>query len=255
MKKLTTKDFILRATLKHGEKYDYSKSIYNGNHKKIEVVCRKHGSFFISPANHYAGKGCATCSTFENASKFRFSQAEIIAQFKAIHGELYDYSKVKYINIDTPIIIGCKNHGLFKQTPAKHKLGRGCVKCHFEYNTFRRESYIELAKIKKKTAKLYLIRCFDELEHFFKVGITINSMQKRFDSYKLPYSYDIIHLIHGDPGLIYDLEKQVHKLLKKHQYKPRNEFKGDGECFTKIPKDVMSLLTSLKDSKQNQLII
>ncbi len=45
------------------------------------------------------------------------------------HGNVYDYSKVVYVNAHTKVIIGCKDHGDFTQTPNKHLSGRGCHKC------------------------------------------------------------------------------------------------------------------------------
>lgn len=35
------------------ENYDYSRTKYNGYTKKSEVVCKEHGSFYVSPANLY----------------------------------------------------------------------------------------------------------------------------------------------------------------------------------------------------------
>ncbi len=46
----------------HGNKYDYSKSNYIGNHLKVEIVCKKHGSFWTTPDNHLVlGRGCPKC--------------------------------------------------------------------------------------------------------------------------------------------------------------------------------------------------
>ncbi|HIQ36217.1 MULTISPECIES: hypothetical protein [Acinetobacter] len=255
MRKLTTDEFIKKATAKHGLKYDYSKAEYIGSHKKLEVICSDHGSFFIAPSNHYAGKGCAKCATVINKDRLRFSTENIITQFKEIHKDKYGYSKVEYVNIDAPVIITCRKHGDFMQTPAKHKLGRGCVKCHFEYNTFKRESYIKLSQEKNKRAKLYLIKCNSEDESFYKVGITLNSLEIRFDSHKLPYGYEVVQLVDGDTGLIYDMEKQIHSLLKNFKYHPLKPFKGDGECFTEVPRKILELLESFSALEQNQLIV
>jgi len=57
------------------------------------------------------------------------STNEFLKQAKIIHGDLYDYSKVKYSNTRTNVIIICKLHGEFLQTPYKHLIGRGCQTC------------------------------------------------------------------------------------------------------------------------------
>lgn len=45
----------------HGEKYDFSKSIYLGDQVKVEVVCHDHGSFWATPSNLKKKKGCPDC--------------------------------------------------------------------------------------------------------------------------------------------------------------------------------------------------
>lgn len=50
-KKLTTEEWIARAKEKHGDKYDYSKSIYTGSQNKITVTCPEHGDFEVIAQN------------------------------------------------------------------------------------------------------------------------------------------------------------------------------------------------------------
>ena len=46
-----------------------------------------------------------------------------------IHGDKYDYSKTKYINAKTKVIIICSEHGEFEQIPNNHLSGAGCPEC------------------------------------------------------------------------------------------------------------------------------
>ena len=39
----------------HGNKYNYSKSLYTGNNDKVIIICPKHGEFTQTPANHMMG--------------------------------------------------------------------------------------------------------------------------------------------------------------------------------------------------------
>lgn len=60
----TTEEFIERAKVIHGDRYDYSNSIYVGHQSNIEIICKKHGSFFQQPSNHLhisAPTGCPIC--------------------------------------------------------------------------------------------------------------------------------------------------------------------------------------------------
>src|SRR5690606_29551283 len=54
---------------------------------------------------------------------------EFIYDAKSVHGEIYDYSKVEYVNAKTKITVICKKHGEFETTPNNHLRGKNCVKC------------------------------------------------------------------------------------------------------------------------------
>ena len=54
---------------------------------------------------------------------------DFIAKAKWVHGDKYDYSKVKYINNKTKVCIICPEHWEFWQTPNAHLRGDGCPTC------------------------------------------------------------------------------------------------------------------------------
>lgn len=112
-KRLTTEDFIHRARSVHGDKYDYSQSVYTGKDKSIVIICPIHGKFLQTPNNHWKGKGCATCS-----GNKKYSTSDFIAKSRSVHGHTYQYDHVHYVNVDTPVSITCPIHGDFEQTPA-----------------------------------------------------------------------------------------------------------------------------------------
>jgi len=59
----------------------------------------------------------------------KLTQEEFIRKSIAIHGDRYDYSLVKYNSYETNIIIICKEHGKFEQSPHNHLHKRGCKFC------------------------------------------------------------------------------------------------------------------------------
>lgn len=129
-KKLTIEEFVQKSRKIHGVKYDYSKSIYGKNQKdKLTIICPKHGEFSQRPDHHLSKSGCFTCGLDKQVSDRTKSQKEILRQFQKTHGNLYDYSKVKYYNSFIKVIILCKKHGEFLQTPDHHKRGVGCPRC------------------------------------------------------------------------------------------------------------------------------
>lgn len=118
--------FISRSNLKHNNIYNYDKAHYINRREKVEIVCKKHGSFWKLPQAHERGEGCPYCNN-------RAQNTEIIIEdFKAVHGDRYDYSEVVYIKAIFPVIIKCKIHGAFEQAPSEHKRGKGCIKCCYK---------------------------------------------------------------------------------------------------------------------------
>ena len=140
--KKTTNEFINKSKTIHGERYDYSKVEYVNNHTKVIISCEIHGDFSQRPKDHWKGNACPKC-----CSCCKKTTNEFINDAMKIHGEKYDYSKVQYKNIDTKVVIICKVHGEFLQTPSIHCLGSGCSKCKnvYKYNT---NEWIEKAESK-----------------------------------------------------------------------------------------------------------
>jgi ferredoxin-like protein FixX len=128
-RKLNSKEFIKRARRIHGDKYDYSKVEYIDSKTKIIIICPFHGIFFQIPNDHLSKKGCKECGTINSAEKRSSSKIDFTEKAKIIHGDKYNYFKVKYKRTYIKIEIICKKHGSFFQTPHKHLAGRGCPKC------------------------------------------------------------------------------------------------------------------------------
>lgn len=81
--KSNTTDFIEKARKIHYDKYDLSRVVYgNNNTDKVEIICKTHGSFFISPSNFLQGKGCSSCTR----SGFHAHKPAWIYIFKANNG-------------------------------------------------------------------------------------------------------------------------------------------------------------------------
>ena len=128
-KKSNTEDFITKAKEIHGDVYDYSKVEYINAHTNIVIICKKHGPFEQTPTRHLSGSGCRTCGHDTSRQSRRLNTEEFIVKAIKVHGDLYDYSKVNYINNQTNVVIICKRHGPFEQQPSNHLMKRGCVDC------------------------------------------------------------------------------------------------------------------------------
>lgn len=117
--------FLNMSKNKHGDKFDYTKSIYVNSKTKIEIICRKHGSFMQIPLNHFKiSEPCPSCR--------KLSKDKILDKFNKKHGYKYDYSLFKYGELTTTksyIDILCPKHGKFTQRINHHARGTGCPVC------------------------------------------------------------------------------------------------------------------------------
>lgn len=70
----STDDFVRKANWIHGiGRYDFSKVKYKSHSFKVEIVCPKHGSFFVAPSDFLKkSSGCQKCSIHKlNKSKIK----------------------------------------------------------------------------------------------------------------------------------------------------------------------------------------
>ena len=85
--------FIEDAQKVHGDKYDYSKSVYNGIHDKLCIICPEHGEFWQAPNDHLHGQGCPGCKGRKIwDSRGRLSVEDVKKQLIEKYGNKYDYS-------------------------------------------------------------------------------------------------------------------------------------------------------------------
>lgn len=78
------------------------------------------------------------------------AQTEVLKRFKSAHGNRYDYSKVDYQRMKKKVIIICKVHGEFEQTPRKHSRGRGCRRCGSIQSALTRKENNRLKSVSHK---------------------------------------------------------------------------------------------------------
>ena len=249
----TTESTIKRLIAARGDRYDYSKVVYTKSNEKVKIICRIHGEFEQNIWQHIHGANCQTCSIIENAERQKHNFDDLVKEFNITHDFAYDYSKSIYVNIDEPIEIICKKHGSFRQAPYHHrKKGAGCPICT-KATPYSRTKYIKACDKYDGKSSLYVIQLSGNGELFYKVGITMKTVKQRFG--KIPYKIKEIRVVVGDAGYIYDLETQLHRLLSKYHYKPKNSFGGSKmECFSEIPKSVFNLIDSINKTSQLQLI-
>lgn len=94
----------------------------------------------------------------------RKSQSEVVAEFREIHGNNYNYSPVVYVNTNTKVKVVCPAHGTFEITPGHHIKGVGCRKCHNDSQKTTKEEFV--ARARKHFGERYDYSLFDQLPPF-----------------------------------------------------------------------------------------
>jgi len=119
----TIEQFIIDAKKIHGDKYDYSSSLYTNAKTKLIIICPDHGEFEQTPNMHLNKRNCPRCA-FPSKSNEQW----LIDAIK-VHGDRYDYSKAKYTQARDKVTIICTEHGEFNQKANNHLNGAGCPNC------------------------------------------------------------------------------------------------------------------------------
>lgn len=140
--KYTLDTFIEASKKIHGDKYDYSKTVYNGILEEVIITCPKHGDFLQVAENHLQGNGCRKCGYEKVSEQLLGTRDEFIEKVNKIYGGIYDYSKVEYINNKEDVIVICPKHGEFKVRPDNHLTGRnGCPQCSTSHSIWEKEVF------------------------------------------------------------------------------------------------------------------
>jgi hypothetical protein len=293
-----TEKFIEKSLKIHGQLYDYSLINYINSVTPVEIICKEHGEFKISPNSHLSGTRCSICAhklkgVFGNLSqkefkarlyklspelvvkgKYKNSRTKILVsdskwdylafptsllsgykpspnkivqkneyikeRFIKKHGKKYNYDLVNYKTIRKKVIIECKKHGKFKQLVSVHLRGSGCSKCALKGGGW---TYTQWERVAKKSInfdsfKVYIIKCWNDTEEFYKIGKTFMTIDNRFrGKNRMPYKYKVLKVIkQGTARKLSELEITLMKTNKEFKYTPQIKFRGMTECFTKINK-------------------
>lgn len=86
-------NFITRATVIHGGKFDYSKVFYKSNTKDVIIICPVHGEFLQQPVTHLRRRGCSMCSLSVGENKIKTFLDSINMEY--IREKTFDGCRIK----------------------------------------------------------------------------------------------------------------------------------------------------------------
>lgn len=222
--------------------YDYSlvTDFSDPQNEYVTIICPAHGSFQQTPIRHLTGDGCKKCAV-ENRGMINFSKAAANWPDNAVkvHGNTYDYRKAVYKGARILTEIICLNHGSFEQAPNNHLNGSGCPKCADEIRNLGSTIHQLQKNNIDYEGSLYVLECLGENEHFFKIGITTQTVERRYKTKaSMPYTYSI--LLNLPIGIIaaYQTEQRILNEFREYSYKPQIYFAGETECLYLNPCEI-----------------
>lgn len=235
----TNEQFCNKSKLLFGDQFDYSKTEYASESKKVILECKEHGEFLVTPKHHLnKGGGCPDCSAISYRNRRGRDYDQFITDSHNAHGDYYLYPIWDgYKNKGDRITINCPEHGDFTQTIQNHIAGRGCIVCGYSraggaggYNwaSLDRGTFSDLQ------GQVYLVRLSTGA---FKVGISKDgNLKVRMYSYskfnpEIVFQSDLMPLVE-----CFELEQLVLDCCDR--LKHEGAFSGATECFHSHALDV-----------------
>lgn len=175
--RVTLQEFISRATVIHGSKYDYSRVQFELTKDYVHIVCPIHGEFRQQVGEHLRGRGCLKCA--KNAMRKDIDY--YIPTFRKLYGHKYDYSDAQYVNSHTKIKIKCNECGsIFYMTIDNHMRGHGCKYCTIGH--YRRKQCLdgEIWRDVQGFEGRYMVSNYGRVKSLFAVNTNNSSKIQEF---------------------------------------------------------------------------
>lgn len=195
----------------------------------------------IYPGNILRGIGCVKCAGNKTKLRCVSNKVDFIQKAIRVHGDLYLYSNIIYINARTHVEIECKIHGNFKQTPDNHLRGNGCPKCG-EFRLF-------YPFLNKPTTLYYIKLLLSNNKVLYKIGITTTSIKERFAADK-GIIIEVLRLWEFTNGAeAWRREQELLKEFVTYKYIPKTKILvgGNTELFEA---DILNLDKEINDSNK-----
>jgi hypothetical protein len=142
----------------HGDKYDFSDSVYTNRSSKVTFKCYEHGEISMIADALLVGKGCMQCGYVAARVATKINKKEFIENAAEIHGDKFNYSLVPekiFLTENIPVV--CPIHGEITTTARRHLKKYGCIRCAKDGEGFKKRLSKEdfIRKSKKIHEDLY----------------------------------------------------------------------------------------------------
>lgn len=194
------------------------------NYNSHVLVENKYGKCKITVGHLLQGKNPSLESAINKDVYFKNLMIEI-------YGDIYKYKKITKNSFRKYVDFKCSKHGWVRR-PWKlfYTFKTACLQCNkdnFVGRGFTKEKYINVCN--GRNSFLYLLSFKSEKEEFYKIGLTLRTIQERF--YGNTYKITVVFKKEGSPSDVFEAERQLHEKYKKYKYLPSTKFSGHTECY------------------------
>ena len=149
---MTQEEFISRAKAIYGDKYDYSKVVYRGVNNKVIVIDKCTGEERLKKPKKLLYRDKYKRLTREEKTN------AFIRKSREKFGDKFDYSKVEYIDSQTPVTLICKEHGEFSVNMYRHLYSKDGL-CPFCHMSIADESGIRRGGVRRLSTNYLIEKC------------------------------------------------------------------------------------------------
>lgn len=172
--RLSTQEFIARSVAIHGERYDYSETVYELGVEPLTIKCRDHGKFVQQANNHMNGAGCPKCAQSKGeravAVVLKKLNIDFVEQYMVL-GNLYRYDF--YLPRYNVFI---EYHGIQHYMQVDHFHSRGNNRATFQAQLIRDMMKEEIVRVNKgRLLKIkYTFKTLEDIETCIVKWLNIN---------------------------------------------------------------------------------
>lgn len=203
---------------------------YINDSTKLKFQCEYGHIFSKLPNEALRAVICPCCFGYHKTTR------EVVEMLEKKYSN-YTYSNFFYFGTKYKSFVDCKDHGVFLTSVAGLlNNSSGCPECAKISSGFTLTSFKNACnKNNNGIGIFYILRCFNENEEFYKIGVTSKSIKIRYaGKYAMPYTYEIVQEIKDESVNIFKLERFLKKYITSlsFRYTPDIIFSGSlTECF------------------------
>lgn len=141
--RLSKTSFVERASERHRNYYDYSKTIVNFSNDKSTITCKHHGDFIQDVSTHILGRGCPVCANITSNNKD--IDVSNIEDSKRLYCEFYilKYTSLEEAFYKIGVTKSLKNRFSSLSNSFKYKIEIIHVEVSNVYDAYKKEHYLK----------------------------------------------------------------------------------------------------------------